>query len=67
MKNLVPIQPAKWVKSNMLPPLFGLTMEAARKKRERGEWLEELHWRKAPDNNYMYNWREIENWYGGSF
>lgn len=66
-KNVFPIVPAKWVKAILLFPLFGFTMEAARKKRERGVWLEGKHWCKAPDNNYMYNPREIENWCGGSF
>ena len=59
------IVPAKWVKPRMLEGLFGLTAEAARKKRERGEWLEGKHYNRAPDGNYVYNWHEIENWYGG--
>ena len=60
-----PIVPAKWVKPHMLMPLFGLSMEAARKKRERGVWLEGKHWRVAPDGTYVYNWQAIQNWYGG--
>ncbi len=59
------IVPGKWVKGTLLKPLFGLTPEAARKKREKGAFLEEKHWRYAPDGNVMYNWRAIEEWYEG--
>lgn len=69
MNNLkdmnIAIVPANWVKPDLLPFLFGLTKGAADKKRQRGEWLEEKHYRKAPDNNFVYNWRQIEKWYGG--
>jgi hypothetical protein len=67
MKSIeIAVVPATWVKGNLLPALFGLTPEAARKKRYRGEWLEDKHYKMAPDGNYVYNWREIDKWYGGA-
>ncbi|TQV76641.1 DNA-binding protein [Aliikangiella marina] len=54
--------PGDWVKAKLLTSINGYSPEAARKKRARGEWLEGVHWVKAPDNNYFYNWREIEIW-----
>ncbi len=59
------ITPAKWVKGFILYPLFGLTAQAAQKKRDRGVFLEGKHWRYAPDKTVMYNWKEIESWYDG--
>ena len=59
------ITPAKWVKGFVLYPLFGLTAQAAQKKRDRGVFLEGKHWRYAPDKTVMYNWKEIESWYDG--
>ncbi len=59
------ITPAKWVKGFVLYPLFGLTSQAAQKKRDRGVFLEGKHWRYAPDKTVMYNWKEIESWYDG--
>lgn len=59
------ITPAKWVKGFVLYPLFGLTAQAAQKKRDRGVFLEGKHWCYAPDKTVMYNWKEIESWYDG--
>jgi hypothetical protein len=60
-----PIMPAAWVKPGLLPYLFGITTGAADKKRQRGVWLEEKHYRKAPDDTIFYNWRQIEKWWAG--
>jgi len=60
------ITPANWVKPKMLMPLFGMSPESARKKRERGIWLEGKHWRDVKNEGIMYNWREIDNLLGTS-
>ena len=69
MNNLkdmnIAIVPATWVKPVLLPYLFGITTGAADKKRQRGVWLEEKHYRKAPDDTIFYNWRQIEKWCAG--
>jgi hypothetical protein len=40
-------------------------LAAADKKRQLGVWLEEKHYRKAPDDTIFYNWRQIEKWCAG--
>lgn len=60
-----PVRPGKWVRPNLLMPLFGVTPEQARKYRERGIWIEERHWRFDPINRVVYNPTEIEDWFEG--
>jgi hypothetical protein len=57
--------PCRWVKPRILEAMTGYTAEAIRKKRSRKVWLEGNHWKVAPDGNYIYDWREIENWMVG--
>lgn len=57
-----PIMPAAWVKPKLIPPLFGLTIEAANTNRKRGVWLQGVHWKHDPQGNVVYNWRKIEEW-----
>jgi hypothetical protein len=59
------ITPADWIRGNLLLPVFGITSEAARKYRERGIWLEGLHFRKDPVGQYVYSRPAITNWMGG--
>lgn len=59
--QVVAVEPAKWVRPNLLPSIFGITAGAARKYRERGEWLEGTHF-KQKGRNYWYNRVEIDNW-----
>lgn len=60
--TVVQVAPSKWVKGKILQQMTGLSTEAARKKRERGEWLEGKHWKYAPDGMVWYNWQEIDRW-----
>lgn len=55
------ITPAKWVRPNLLSSIFGITAEAARKYRERGQWLEGTHFTQK-GRNYWYNRFAIEAW-----
>ncbi|MCG9964571.1 MULTISPECIES: excisionase family protein [Shewanella] len=64
-KQSVETTPAKWVRGNLLPTVFGITSEAARKYRERGVWLEGRQWRYDPVNRVVYNVNEIERWMEG--
>ncbi len=59
------ITPADWFRGNLLPAVFGITSEAARKYRERGQWLEGVHYRKDPMGQYVYNRQAITDWLGG--
>lgn len=56
---------SSWVLSPKITEMIGYTRGALDKKRERGIFHENVHWRKAPDGRIYYNWREIEIW-GGS-
>ena len=56
------IVPATWVRPALLMPLFGISSEAARKNKDRGFWLEDVHWKKDPQGNMVYNWRAIDEW-----
>lgn len=58
----LPITPANWIRPRLMLPMFGISPEAARKNRERGVWLEGLHWKKDPQGNVVYNWRAIDAW-----
>ncbi|WP_205859257.1 excisionase family protein [Pleionea sediminis] len=63
IRDTYPIVPARWVKPAMLQPLFGITIDAARKKREKGIWLEGKHFKKVIREGYLYNWKAIEEDY----
>lgn len=53
-----------WVRGSLIPGMFGITQEAARKYRERGVWLEGKHWKKDPLGKVVYNPQAISNWLG---
>ena len=48
-----------------MPNVFGISIEAARKYRSRGVWLEGKHWRIDPANVIVYYRPAIEGWMGG--
>jgi len=56
----------KWIKAKLYAQISGITTEAQKKKRQRGEWSEGVHWIKAPDGQIMVNWRAIDAWVEGS-
>lgn len=59
------ITPADWFRGNLLQPVFGITSEAARKYRERGQWLLGKHYRKDPVGQYVYSRAAITAWMEG--
>ena len=55
----------RWVLIRKLAELTGYSENAIRKKISRGEWLREVHWRKAPDNRLVCNLVAVQRWMGG--
>lgn len=55
----------KWIRGNVLATAAGYTPDAQKHKRASGEWLEGIHWKKAPDGHIVYNWRAIDDWAEG--
>jgi hypothetical protein len=49
----------------LLPQVFGITPEAARKYRDRGKWLENKHYRLDPTGRYVYSRAAITAWMEG--
>lgn len=65
-KELIAIQPAKWVRQELLFPIFGISPEAGRKYRSTGQWHEGKHWDRDPANRIVYNREAIEKWMVGA-
>lgn len=57
--------PGTWFRAALLPYVFGISTEAARKYRSGGLWLEGKHWRTDPANVIVYCRSAIEEWMGG--
>ena len=66
-REITLMTPCKWVRHTTLTAMNGITKNAMKKKRDNGVWLEGKHYRMAPDRNYVYNWREIDNWNEGLY
>ena len=65
-QQLFAIVPAKWVRQELLFPVFGISPEAARKYRGSGQWHEGKHWDRDPANRVIYNRDAIEKWMSGA-
>ena len=52
----------KWVLISKVIDLLGYTDDAIRAKRSRGVWLENTHWKKAPDGRLFFNLEAIQKW-----
>ncbi|MCF5709560.1 DNA-binding protein [Pseudomonas syringae] len=59
------LHPGAWFRGEVLQVIFGISSEAARKYRSRGQWLEGKHWRWDPANCIVYNRKAIEAWMEG--
>lgn len=66
IKQQFAIVPAKWVRQELLAPIFGISTEAARKYRGSGQWHEGKHWDRDPANRVIYNREAIEKWMSGA-
>lgn len=61
-----PVMVGEWFRPDLLPYIFGISVEAARKYRSGGLWLEGKHWRTDPANRIVYSRQAIEAWMGGT-
>ena len=66
MSKILQTAPGSWFRQELLPPIFGISPEAARKYRTSGLWLEGTHWRRDPANRIVYNGKSIEKWMEGT-
>jgi len=51
-----------WVKPIVIENLKGITVGALKKKRERGLFVEGIHWKKADDNVIYFNYEKVEEY-----
>ncbi|WP_318451470.1 excisionase family protein [Photobacterium leiognathi] len=51
-----------WVKQKIITEVIGISKNALNKKRYRSIFIENIHWKKAPDNMIYYNLPEIIKW-----
>lgn len=58
-------QDAFWVLVRTVIEVTGYSDNAIRAKKQRGEWKEGVHWRKAPDNRLVFNLVAIKLWMAG--
>lgn len=54
--------PIDWVRINRYCELTGETPDSVKHKRDKGLWLEGIHYRKAADGKLWYNLTEINKW-----
>ena len=54
-----------WVLPTIITRDIGYTDKAMEAKRQKGVWLEGIHWRKAPDGRIVYNLPKIQEWMAG--
>ena len=55
----------QYITINKLAEISGYSIEAIRQKRKNGVWLENIHWKKAPDNRILFNHKKIVEWIEG--
>ncbi|WP_081963332.1 excisionase family protein [Pseudomonas sp. ML96] len=65
-KEPILVLPARWVRQELLFPIFGISSEAARKYRSTCQWHEGKHWDRDPANRIVYNREAIERWMMGA-
>ncbi len=58
----VAVAPARYLTIKGAAAAMGLSEGAVRKRLERGIWLENKHYRKAPDSRIYIDMRAIEAW-----
>jgi len=56
----------KWVTVKKLSEMSGYTDDAIRAKKQKGVWLIDKHWTKAPDNKVLFNSKAIDDWVEGN-
>lgn len=51
-----------WVTIKRFSDESGYTAKAVYSKISRGDWIMDIHWRKAPDGRIFINIKAIEHW-----
>lgn len=54
-----------WVKIRKFAALTGYSVNAIHCKRRRGDWEEDVLWRKAPDGNILVHYENFQRWVSG--
>ena len=57
-----PIAAARYVTVELAATMTGLTAAAIRKRIERGQWLQDREYRRAPDGRIWIDTKGIERW-----
>lgn len=52
----------KWVTKYKIAELTGLTVKAVEARREKGIWIDGVHWKKVSDGRIWFNTEAIEKW-----
>lgn len=52
----------KWITIQKLSEMTGYTVGALRRKMERGQFIENVHYRHAPDGRIHFNLEAYEQW-----
>lgn len=52
----------KWVLIAKVIELIGYSDDAIRAKIKKGVWLQNTHWKKAPDGRLFFNLEAIQKW-----
>jgi len=54
-----------WIKLKVFSEMSGYTPKAVYNKVARGQWVLDIHYRKAPDGRYFINPKAVEDWARG--
>ena len=55
----------EWVLIHKVCELLGYSDDAVRAKIKKGQWLKDVHWRKAPDGRLFFNLGALRKWIEG--
>jgi hypothetical protein len=62
MSEQTAVQPARYVTVAMAAKMTGLSEGAVRKRLERGIWVQNREWRRAPDGRIWIDTEGIRKW-----
>lgn len=53
---------ARYVTIALAASAYGWSEKAIRRRMERGVWIENVHWRKAPDGGIVIDIKAVDKW-----
>ena len=65
-QKIIVMERPSWVLPRVLGEMFGYTEKAISEKRKKGQLIEGVHYKMAPDGKYVYHWRRYEDWLTGT-